>query len=78
MTSTTRWQVNGGYGREDPYNRDLSPVQRSFSEMGFVNSFYKISPRLWVAIEFSGWRTNWVDLPKGSAFRVEPALMFFF
>jgi hypothetical protein len=73
-----KWQVNGGYGRDDPYNRDLDFGQRSLNEMGFGNFFYRITPRLWVALEFSGWRTKWVGLPTGSAFRVEPAVMFFF
>ena len=75
---TDNWQVNGGYGRDDPYNRDLSFGQRSLNEMGFGNFFYEITPRLWVALEFSRWRTKWVGLPTGSAFRVEPAVLFFF
>jgi len=74
----TRWHVNGGYGRDDPYNRDLNLRQRSLNEMGFMNVFYRITPRLWVAAEFSRWRTNWVSLPSGRAFRVEPAVMFIF
>ncbi|MGH9938835.1 MAG: hypothetical protein ACREAM_21550 [Blastocatellia bacterium] len=75
---TDKWQLNGGYGRDDPYNRDLSFGQRSLNEMGFGNVFYRITPRLWVALELSRWRTKWVDLPTGSAFRVEPAVLFFF
>jgi hypothetical protein len=73
-----KWQVNGGYGRDDPYNRDLAFGQRSLNEMGFGNFYYKITPRLWVAAEFSRWRTTYVGLPTGSAFRVEPAVFFFF
>jgi hypothetical protein len=73
-----KWQVNASYGRDDPFNRDLAPGQRSFNHMGFGNFFYRITPRLWVATEFSRWRTNWVGLPTGRAFRVEPAVLFFF
>lgn len=73
-----KWQVNAAYGRDDPYNRDLALGQRSLNEMGFGNVFYRITPRLWVAMEFSRWRTRWVGLPAGSAFRAEPAVMFFF
>ncbi|MGH9766378.1 MAG: hypothetical protein ACREAB_03005 [Blastocatellia bacterium] len=73
-----QWQVNGGYGRDDPYNRDLSFGRRSLNEMGFGNVFYRITPRLWVALELAHWRTRWVGLPTGSAFRVEPAVLFFF
>ncbi|MGH9836393.1 MAG: hypothetical protein ACRD9Y_25500, partial [Blastocatellia bacterium] len=73
-----KWQVNGGYGRDDPYNRDLASGQRSLNVMGFGNFFYRITPRLWVALEFNRWRTKWVGLPTGSAFRVEPAVLFFF
>ncbi|MGE0126610.1 MAG: hypothetical protein AB7U82_00785 [Blastocatellales bacterium] len=73
-----KWQVSGGYGRDDPYNRDLDFRQRSLSDMGFGNFFYKITPRLWVAAEFSRWRTRWVGLPTGSANRIEPAVLFFF
>jgi hypothetical protein len=73
-----KWQVNAAYGRDDPYNRDLAPGQRSLNEVGFGNFYYKITPRLWVAAEFSRWRTKWVGLPTGSAFRVEPAVLFFF
>lgn len=73
-----KWQVNGAYGRDDTYNRDLAFGQRSLNEMGFGNVFYRITPRLWVALEFSRWRTRWVGLPAGNAFRVEPAVLFFF
>jgi hypothetical protein len=73
-----KWQVNAAYGRDDPFNRDLALGQRSFNGMGFVNFYYRITPRLWVATEFSRWRTNWVGLPAGRAFRVEPAVLFFF
>lgn len=73
-----KWQVNGGYGRDDPYNRDLAFRQRSLNEMGFGNFFYKITPRLWVALELSRWRTTYIGLPTGAAFRVEPAVLFFF
>jgi hypothetical protein len=73
-----KWQVNAAYGRDDPFNRDLAPGQRSVNESGFGNFYYKITPRLWVATEFSRWRTNWVGLPAGRAFRVEPAVLFFF
>jgi hypothetical protein len=73
-----KWQINGGYGRDDPYNRDLAPGQRSLNVMGFGNFYYKITPRLWLATEFSGWKTTWVDLPAGKPFRVESAVMFFF
>jgi len=73
-----KWQVNAAYGRDDPFNRDLAPGQRSLNEMGFGNFYYRITPRLWIATEFSRWRTNWVGLPAGRAFRVEPAVLFFF
>jgi len=73
-----KWQVTGGYGRDDPYNRDLAIGQRSLNEMGFGNFFHKITPRLWFGLEFSGWKTTWVDLPTGRAFRIEPAVLFFF
>jgi hypothetical protein len=73
-----KWQVNGAYGRDDPFNRDLAPGQRSLNEVGFGNFYYRITPRLWVAMEFSRWRTDWVGLPAGRAFRVEPAVLFFF
>lgn len=73
-----KWQVNAAYGRDDPYNRDLATGQRSLNETGFVNFYYKITPRLWVAAEFSRWRTTYVGLPTGRAFRVEPAVFFFF
>jgi hypothetical protein len=73
-----KWQVNGAYGRDDPFNRDLALGQRSLNEMGFGNFFYRITPRLWVAMELSRWRTDWVGLPAGRAFRVEPAVLFFF
>jgi hypothetical protein len=46
--------------------------------MGFGNFYYKITPRLWAATEFSGWKTTWVGLPTGKPFRVESALLFFF
>ena len=64
-----KWEINGGYGRDDPYNRDLSFTQRSLNEMGFGNVFYRITPRLRVALELSRWRTRWVGLPTGSVFR---------
>jgi len=73
-----KWQINAAYGRDDPFNRDLAPGQRSFNQMGFGNFFYRITPRLWLATEFSRWRTNWVGLHAGRAFRVEPAVLFFF
>jgi len=73
-----KWQVNAAYGRDDPFNRDLALGQRSFNEMGFGNFYYRITPRLWVATEFSRWRTNWVGIPAGRVFRVEPAVLFFF
>jgi len=73
-----KWQVNAAYGRDDPFNRDLAAGQRSFNDMGFTNFYYRITPRLWVATEFSRWRTNWVGIPAGRAFRVEPAVLFFF
>ena len=72
-----RWQVNGGFGRDDPYNRDLS-LGRSLNQKGYTNAFYKITPRLWTALEFSHWRTLWIDVPEGNAFRIEQAFMFFF
>jgi hypothetical protein len=53
-------------------------AQRSLNEAGFVNFYYRITPRLWVAAELSRWRTDWVNLPTGRAFRVEPAVLFFF
>jgi hypothetical protein len=73
-----KWQVNAAYGRDDPNNRDLGFGQRSLNDMGFGNFYYRITPRLWVATELSRWRTNWVGLPAGRAFRVEPAVLFFF
>ncbi|HEV2663447.1 MAG TPA: hypothetical protein VG324_00960 [Blastocatellia bacterium] len=73
-----KWQVNAAYGRDDPFNRDLALGQRSLNEMGFGNFYCRITPRLWIATEFSRWRTNWVGLPAGRAFRVEPAVLFFF
>ncbi|GEM_PF-410614 len=73
-----KWQVNGGYGRDDPYNRDLAPGQRSLNTMGFGNFYYKITPRLWAATELSRWKTTWVDLPTGKPFRIESAVLFFF
>jgi hypothetical protein len=75
---SNKWQVNAGYGRDDPFNRDLSFRQRSLNEMGFGNFFYRITPRLWVATEFSRWKTDWGGLPTGRAFRIEPAVLFFF
>jgi hypothetical protein len=73
-----KWQVNAGYGRDDPFNRDLALGQRSFNGMGFGNFYYRITPRLWLATELSRWRTNWVGLPAGRPFRVESAALFFF
>jgi len=73
-----KWQVNAAYGRDDPVNRDVAVAQRSLNEAGFVNFFYRITPRLWVATEISRWRTDWVNFPTGRAFRIEPAVLFFF
>ena len=73
-----KWQVNAAYGRDDPINRDLARGQRSLNESGFANFYYRLTPRLWLATEISRWRTNWVGLPAGRAFRVEPAVLFFF
>lgn len=73
-----KWQVNAAYGRDDPYNRDLALGQRSLNVSGFGNFYYRLTPRLWLATEFSRWRTNWVGLPAGRTFRVEPAVLFFF
>jgi hypothetical protein len=73
-----KWQVNAAYGRDDPLNRDLAVAQRSLNESGFVNFYYRITPRLWVATELSRWRTDWVRFPTGRAFRIEPAVLFFF
>jgi len=73
-----KWQVNAAYGRDDPFNRDVAVAQRSLNETGFVNFYYRITPRLWVATELSRWRTDWVNLPTGRAFRIEPAVFFFF
>lgn len=73
-----KWQVNAAYGRDDPVNRDLALGQRSFNDAGFGNFYYRITPRIWVAAEISRWRTNWVGLPAGRVFRIEPAVLFFF
>jgi hypothetical protein len=73
-----KWQVNAAYGRDDPLNRDLAIAQRSLNESGFVNFYYRITPRLWVATELSRWRTDWVRFPTGRAFRIEPAVFFHF
>src|SRR5215813_3294085 len=73
-----KWQVNAAYGRDDPFNRDLALGQRSLNVSGFANFYYRLTPRLWLATEFSRWRTNWVGLPAGRVFRVEPAVLFFF
>ena len=73
-----KWQTNIAYGRDDPFNRDLAIGQRSLNHSGFVNVYYKFTPRLWVAAELSHWTTTWVGQPSGNAFRIEPAVMFFF
>lgn len=78
-----KWEVTGGYGRDDPDNRDLFPpigleASRSLNEMAFGNFMYNITPRLIFGLEFAGWRTHWVGLPTGRVFRVEPAVIFIF
>ncbi|HKQ76763.1 MAG TPA: hypothetical protein VJ810_23915 [Blastocatellia bacterium] len=73
-----KWQVNAAYGRDDPINRDLALGQRSLNASGFGNFYYRITPRLWLGMEFSRWRTDWVGIPSGRAFRVEPAVFFIF
>jgi hypothetical protein len=61
-----KWEATVGYGRDDPFNRDLffpvgTEAARSLNEMGFANVFYKITRRLWVAAEYShGERTGLV------------------
>lgn len=73
-----KWAVNGGYGIDDPNNKDLSFGNRSSNDMVYGNFFYSISQRLQFGLEFAHWRTRWVGLPTGGVFRIEPALIYFF
>ena len=75
---SSKLSLAAGYGLDDTFNEDLSPGFRSYNDVIQANLFYSISQRLISGIEISHWRTNWLALPDGRSFRVEPAISYLF
>lgn len=76
-------QLHGhvGYGIDDPYNADLgfSPAgRRSLNEFLFTNLWLDVTSMFRVGLEFSLWKTKYVELADGQALRVEMAVLYAF
>jgi hypothetical protein len=51
------WQVNVGFGRDDPNDSDVGGGERTLNEAGFANVFWNWSKSLGFALEGSRWNT---------------------
>jgi hypothetical protein len=69
------WQLNAGFGRDDPDDADLGTGERTLNEAGFANVFWNWSKLIGFAVEASRWRTAYADVGETRAWRGEAMLV---
>jgi hypothetical protein len=57
---TKDWRVTVGYGRDNPFDADLTPGDRSLNWAAFGNVFWDFSTRIGFAAEVSRWETSYL------------------
>lgn len=57
---TEHWKATLGYGRDDPFDVDLSANGRALNQAGFANVFWNVSKTIGFAAEVSAWKTSYL------------------
>ena len=65
------WEVNTGFGRDDPNDSDVGTGERTINEAGFLNVFWDWSKIIGFAIEGSRWHTGFKEQGSTRAWRGE-------
>ena len=65
------WQVNVGFGRDDPADADVGSGGRSLNEAAFANVFWNWSKSIGFALEGSRWNTVFEEQGSTRAWRGE-------
>ena len=70
--------LGAGYGVDDPDDDDLAAGGRARNERIFANFFYKLTPAVTVAAEYSRMTTDYKDSEEAEADRVHGSLIYRF
>ncbi|MBN2068964.1 MAG: carbohydrate porin [Opitutales bacterium] len=68
---TDRWNLNLGYGIDDPKDEDLNPGGRSKNSRLFVSAFYQLTEAVTLAAEYSHITTGYKDASDASDNRIQ-------
>jgi len=60
-----------GYGIDDPINRDVFSGGRSYNNFIYTNVSYDLTKKFVVGVEYSHWKTHYIDLEPGESDRIE-------
>jgi hypothetical protein len=72
------WEVNLGWGMDDPWNRDLNDGQRSRNTSFFANAIYRFLESFHVGLELMYMRTEYRNLEGGASLRAMTQARFTF
>jgi hypothetical protein len=67
---TDRWHTHVGWCLDDPYNADLTSG-RTYNQVVFGNVVYDLTKSIFLGLEVSDWKTNWVGFSQGDSLRME-------
>jgi hypothetical protein len=78
VTPGPAWEINIGWGVDDPRNSDLSAEKRKRNEVVFSNVRYTLIQGLVIGIEYSHFQTDYVGGADGSDNRVQFSTIYSF
>lgn len=78
LNPADKWNVNLGYGLDDPDSGDLNPGDRSKNELLFGSVFYSVGGGLTLAAEYSYMTTSYQDGQNAKNNRVQTSVIYHF
>jgi hypothetical protein len=71
-----KWQYNAGFGIDNPSDRDLNTGDRGKNGFIFLNALFKPISPLTIGLEYSRWKTEYVDMSDGTDNRFQTSFIY--
>jgi len=71
-----KWKYNVGAGIDDPRNEQLSKGMRSRNTFYFGNLYYNLIPPVNLCVEYSRWKTDYIQKADGIDNRIQTSVIY--
>ncbi len=71
-----KWQHSAGFGIDNPDTEDLNNGNRDKNSVFFVNTMFRLMPKLTLGLEYSYWETKYKNMAKGTDNRLQTSVIY--